>query len=84
MTFGLMLTIAAAVLVFVVGPIALVWSFVDGMRHKASNRPRGGGGISNVVGGAMMELDRFIRPSVEHHIETEQQVRPREDEKGGD
>jgi hypothetical protein len=77
--------IIVAVVVFIGGPIAMVWTFVDGMRRKASDRPSGGGGISNIVGGAMMEIDRLIaRPSVEHQIETEHPTLEREDDKGGD
>ena len=77
------LTMAA--LVFIGGPIAMVWTFVDGMRRKASDRPSGGGGMSNAIGGAMLELDRLItRPSVEHQIETEHPTLEREDDKGGD
>ena len=84
MDIKLILAIAAAVLVLVVGPIALIWSFVDSMRRKSSDRPGGGGGISNAVSGAMMEMDRFVRPSVEHTIEAEGQAVKREDDKGGE
>ncbi len=53
------------------------------MTRKASDRPSGGGGISNVVGGAMLELDRLLtRPSVEHQIETETPIIEREDDDG--
>jgi hypothetical protein len=84
MTFHAVFLIIMAVLTFVVMPIALVWTFVDGMRRKSSDRPRGGGGISNIVGGAMLELDRFVRPSVEHTIEAEHQTLKRDDDTGGD
>lgn len=83
MTLHAIFLIIMAALVFIVAPIALVWAFVDGMRRKSSDRPRGGGGISNVVGGAMLELDHFIRPSVEHTIEAEHQTLKREDDTGG-
>jgi hypothetical protein len=70
--------------VFIVGPIALIWAVVDGLRRKSSDRPGGGGGISNVVGGAMLELDRIMtRPSVEHTIEAEKTILKREDDTGG-
>ena len=82
MNLHVTLLLAIAFLTFVVAPIALVWAFIDGMRHKASDRPSGGG-ISNVVGGAMLELDRLLtRPSVEHQIETETPVLQREDDDG--
>jgi hypothetical protein len=73
-----------AVLTFIVLPIALVWTFVRGMRTKASDREGGGGGMSNAVTGAMLELDRlFTRPSIEHTIETEHPTLKREDDSGG-
>jgi hypothetical protein len=85
MNLHIIVLLIAAFLTFVVAPIALVWTFIDGMRHKASDRPSGGGGISNVVGGAMLELDRLLtRPSVEHQIETETPVLKREDDDSGD
>lgn len=83
MNLHVTLLLAIAFLTFVVTPIALVWTFIDGMRRKASDRPSGGGGISNAVGGAMLELDRLLtRPSVEHQIETETPVLKREDDDG--
>jgi len=75
MSFQIVLLLFAAFLTFVVAPIVLLWSVVDHFRHKASDRPGGSGGISNVVGGAMLELDRLLaRPSVEHQIETESPI----------
>jgi len=47
---------------------------VDHFRHKGSERRGAGGGISAVIGGAMLGLDRLIRPSIEHTIETEERV----------
>ena len=85
MTLHAVFLIIMAALTFVVVPIVLVWTFVDGMRRKSSDRPRGGGGMSNVVAGAMLELDRLLtRPSIEHTIETEQQTLRREDDTGGE
>jgi hypothetical protein len=59
-----------------------VWTVVDRMKRKASDRPGGGGGLSNAVGGAMLELDRLLaRPSVEHQIEAETPtVKPQDDD----
>lgn len=83
MTFQLLVLLALAFITFVVGPIALVWTFVDGMRRKASDRPAGGGGISNAVGAAMLELDRIsARPSIEHQIETENHVQDDQSDDG--
>jgi hypothetical protein len=83
MTFQVILLLIAAFATFVVAPIALLWTFIDGMKRKASDRPGGGGGISNAVGGAMLELDRILaRPSVEHQIEAQTPIVKREDDDG--
>lgn len=84
MPFKMMLALAAAVLMFVVAPIWLVCLLAFGKHRQRSDRPGGGGGISNFVGGSMLELDRFVRPSVEHTIEAEHPVLKREDDKGGE
>lgn len=83
MDFYTILLLAAAFLTFIVGPIALVWTFVDGLRRKASDHPSGGGGISNFVGAGLQEIDRLLaRPSIEHQIETEHAVPERESDDG--
>jgi hypothetical protein len=74
----------AAVAVLVVLPIVMIWSMVDHLRTRGSEKV-GSGGISAGIGAAMQELDRLMaRPSVEHQIEAEQHVSEREDDKGGD
>ncbi len=82
MSIKIVLLLLAAFLTFVVTPIALVWTFVDGMRRRASDRPSGGGGISNFVGAGLQEVDRLLaRPSIEHQIEVETPVvKPQEDD----
>jgi hypothetical protein len=83
MSVRIILLLVAAFLTFVVVPIVFILAFVDGIRRKASERPSGGGGISSIVGGAMLELDRLLaRPSVEHQIEIENQVLEPEDDDG--
>ena len=72
-----------AVAVLVIVPIALVWSMVDYFRGRGSER-RGTGGITAGIAGAMQELDRLTRPSVEHKVETEQPVLKRRNDSGGD
>jgi hypothetical protein len=84
MTLQLLFLLLAAFAVFIVAPIVLVASAVQHFKHKASERASGGGGISNIVGGAMLELDKLTRPSVEHHIAAEHQILKREDDTGGD
>jgi hypothetical protein len=82
MSFQVILLLIGAFLTFVVAPIVIIWSVVDHFRHRASDRPGSGGGISHAVGSAMLELDRLLaRPSVEHQIETESPVvEPDEDD----
>jgi hypothetical protein len=83
LSFQVILLLIAAFATFVVAPIALLWTVVDSVRHKSSDRRGGGGGISSAVGGAMLELDRLLtRPSVEHQIETETPILKREDDDG--
>jgi hypothetical protein len=83
MSFKIILLLIFAFVTFVVGPIALVWTFIDGMRRKASDRPSGGGGISSFVGAGLQEVDRLLaRPSIEHQIETENPVLEKESDDG--
>jgi hypothetical protein len=85
MSLHVIFLLLLAFLTFVVAPIWLIYAIVAGMRQRASDRPSGGGGISNMVGAAMLEVDRlFTRPSIEHTIETEQPVLKREDDAGGE
>jgi hypothetical protein len=83
MTLQILFLLIAAFAVFIIGPIVLVMSAVEHFRHKASDRKSGGGGISGFVGGAMLEMDKFVRPSAEHHIAAEKQILKREDDTGG-
>lgn len=83
MDLQLILLMIAALVTFVVGPIFLIWASIDHLRTKASDRPSGGGGISNIVGAALQEADRLLaRPSIEHQIETEQAIPERESDDG--
>jgi hypothetical protein len=83
MSLHIFILLTFAFLTFIVAPIALVLTIIDAIRHKASDRPSGGGGISNMVGAAMLEADRLLaRPSIEHQIETENPVLEREADDG--
>jgi hypothetical protein len=84
MTLQILFLVIAAFAVFIIVPIMLVVTAVEHFRHKASERKSGGGGISGFVGGAMLEMDKFVRPSAEHHIAAEKQILKREDDKSGD
>ena len=47
MTLHVLLLLTLAFLTFIVATIALVWTVIDAIGHKASDRPSGCGGISN-------------------------------------
>ena len=73
-----------AITAFAVVPIVMIASMVSHFRTRASER-KGSGGISNGIGAALQELDRLMsRPSIEHQMETEQQILKREDDSGTD
>lgn len=86
MTLNTIFMLGLAAVAFIVVPIAMVWGMVDFVRGKkrGGDERRGGGSISSAVGGAMLELDRVVRPSVEHTIEAEHQTPKREDDSGGE
>jgi hypothetical protein len=84
MNLQILFLLILAFAVFIIVPIALIMSAVEHFRHKASDRPTGGDGASNFIGGTMGELDRFIRPSVEHQVEAQQRITKPSDNKSGD
>jgi hypothetical protein len=84
MMIKLVLMIAAAGLMVVGLPVLLVLTLIGLKRDKGSKRRGGGGGVSSFVGAALLDLDRVVRPSIEHTIETEHQVFKREDDQDGD
>lgn len=85
MTFQTILLSIAAVAFLVGIPVVIVWSFVDFVRGRGSERRSGGGGVSSFVGAGLQEIDRLLaRPSVEHQIEAETQIQKREDDADGE
>lgn len=82
------LIIAVAILFFIVLPIyGLVSLFrylrlppAERRRRREQARSSTGGAM---IGGAFEAIDKIVRPSVEHRIETEQKI-VKEDEKGGE
>jgi hypothetical protein len=84
MTLQILFLMIAAFAVFIIVPIALIMAAIEHFRHKASKRKSGGGGISGFIAGSMVEMDKYLRPSVEHRIETEHPILKREDDVDGD
>lgn len=83
-TLELIFWLVAAAFVLVGVPLTFAWTALDYFRGRGSGR-RGTGGLTAGVAAAMQELDRMLaRPSVEHKQESENSVRQREDNSGGD
>jgi hypothetical protein len=73
-----------AIGMLVVLPVVLVWTLVDHLRGKGSER-KGSGSITSGIAGAMHELDRIMtRPSIEHTVATEHPTLKRKDDAGSD
>lgn len=84
MNFQLIFWSILAIGMLVVLPVVLVWTLVDHLRGKGSER-KGSGSITSGIAGAMLELDRIMaRPSIEHTVETEHPTLKREDDAGGE
>jgi hypothetical protein len=84
MTLLQILAILAAIALLIGVPAILIWSVVDHLRHRGSERP-GSGSFTAGIGSAMQELDRLMaRPSAEHIVEAETPVLKREDDAGGE
>jgi hypothetical protein len=83
MTLQILFLLIAAFAVFIIVPIALILAAIEHFRDKASERKSGGGGISGAIGGAMLEIDKFTRPSVEHQVDAQHPILKREDDADG-
>ena len=84
MTVIQILAILAAIALIVGVPAMLIWSVVDHLRRRGSERP-GSGSFTAGIGSAMQELDRLMaRPSAEHIVDAETPVLKREDDAGDD
>jgi hypothetical protein len=67
----------AAVLLLVVLPVCglvAAWRWLGTDPKDRPERQSGGGSMSNAVGGAMLELDKLTRPSVEHTVEAQSPI----------
>jgi len=78
MTSLQVLGICVGVVLIVGVPAMMIYAAVDHYRTPASKR-RSNGATTGVVG-AMVELDRITRPSVEHTIEAQTPIIRHEDE----
>ena len=59
------------------------WKWLNTDPKDRPERKSGAGYMSNAIGGAMLELDKLTRPSVEHTIEAQSHV-VEEDEHDGE
>ena len=72
------LAIVVVLVTFIVLPIVMVRGLIQ-MRRA----PGGSGSISSSVAGMMTEVDRLVRPSVEHVVEVKERAKLHEDDVGG-
>jgi hypothetical protein len=64
---------------FIILPIAMVRGLIQMRRDRS-----GSGTISSGVAGMMTEVDRLVRPSVEHVFEVKESAELQEDDVGGE
>ena len=86
MTLYEIFLLLAAFALLVAAPIyglVAAWRWLGTDPKDRPERQSGGGYMSNAVGGTMMEIDKVIRPSVEHTIETQHHL-VEEDEHDGE
>ncbi len=74
-----MLLIVAVLATAVVVPIIMVRGLIQ-MYHGKDRT----GAISSGIAGMMTELDRVVRPSVQHVVEVKESVASHEDDIGGE
>ena len=74
-----MLLIVAVLAATVVVPIIMVRGLIQMYRDKDRT-----GTISSGIAGMMTELDRVVRPSVQHVVEVKESVASHEDDIGGE
>jgi hypothetical protein len=72
------LGVVALLAVTVALPVVMVRGLIAMYRDKSRS-----GTFTSCVAGSMAEIDRVVRPSVQHVVEATQSVEPREDDIGG-
>jgi hypothetical protein len=72
------LAIVVVVASFIILPIVMVRGLIQMRRDRS-----GSGTISSGVAGMMTEVDRLVRPSVEHVFEVKESAEMQEDDVGG-
>ncbi len=74
------LTVVALLAIAVLLPVVMVRALIRMYR----DRDRPGGTISSGIAGMMTELDRVVRPSVQHVVEAKESVVSQKDDIGGE
>jgi hypothetical protein len=62
--------VVAGLAILIGTPVIMICAAIDHCRHKASERP-GDASSSAGIGAALQELDRVVRPSVEHVVDAQ-------------
>ena len=66
-------------------PALIAWAIVAMVRGGKKDRDkRGGGDGGGAIAGMAMDIDRLIRPSIEHVEETKDEIQKKEDDMGGE
>ncbi|MCI0456963.1 MAG: hypothetical protein L0Z62_08290 [Gemmataceae bacterium] len=74
------LLVALGLIVVAIGfPVLMIRGVIQMWRDKDRT-----GSFSSAVAGALSEVDRVVRPSVEHILEAKNAVKQQEDDIGGD
>jgi inner membrane protein involved in colicin E2 resistance len=73
------LAVTAFLSILVILPVVMVRGLIQMYRDK--NRS---GTFSSTIAGSMSEIDRVVRPSVQHVVEAKQSVEIHEDDIGGE
>jgi hypothetical protein len=71
-----------AIVAFIGATVALPIVMVRGLIQMYRDKGRSGT-FSSAIAGSMTEIDRVVRPSVRHVIETKESIELHEDEIGG-
>jgi hypothetical protein len=73
------ISIIVAVVIMIAGPIAMLRAISSGLHGMQEPRSSG-----SFIASAMLEMDRFIRPSTGHIVEAQDEMKHHQDGIGGE